>query len=138
VRLEGDSDTSPFDAVEELKAKHKIVALDIVIASAGILEFYGPAERTSLQGTREHFNVNVVGTLALFQAVFPLISATIDEGKSTPKFVTLTSTIGSIGEMDNLPVASTAYGASKAALNYITKKIHLENPKLIAFPMNPG
>lgn len=35
-------------------------------------------------------------------------------------------------------MSATAYGASKAALNWITKNIHIENPKIIAFPLHPG
>ena len=30
------------------------------------------------------------------------------------------------------------YGASKAMLNYLTCRMHYENPELIAFPMSPG
>ena len=133
VPLDGSSDTSVFTAVELLKTKYGIKSLDLVIANAGIATFYGTALQTSLEGTREHLQVNVVGVLALFQAVYPLLSTA-----SAPKFVPLTSTIGSIGEMQHIPVFSTAYGASKAALNYITRKIHFENPGIIAFPINPG
>jgi len=138
VPLEGGSDTSALEAVKLLQTKHNITSLDLVIANAGIAEFYGTAVNTPLAGTREHFNINAVGTLGVFQAVFPLLSATIDKGGPAPKFVAITSTAGSIGEMEKLPMISTAYGASKAALNYIVKKIHMENPGLIAFPLNPG
>jgi norsolorinic acid ketoreductase len=137
VPLEGDSDKSALEAVEILKTKYSITSLDVVIANAGIAEFYGKALQTPLAGTRQHFNVNAVGTLALFQAIYPLLEATERAG-STPKFVTVTSTVGSIGEMEKIPMISTAYGASKAALNYITKKIALEYPGIISFPINPG
>jgi NAD(P)-dependent dehydrogenase (short-subunit alcohol dehydrogenase family) len=46
--------------------------------------------------------------------------------------------VASIGDMGSLPLKSAAYGASKAAVNYIVRKIHFENPGLIAFPMSPG
>jgi NAD(P)-dependent dehydrogenase (short-subunit alcohol dehydrogenase family) len=39
-------------------------------------------------------------------------------------------------DFGQLPV--TAYGSSKAAVNYIVRKIHFENPDLIAFPIHPG
>jgi len=133
VPLDGSSDTSALDAVELLKTKHGIKSIDLVIANAGIANFYGTALQTPLAGTREHLNINVVAPLALFQAVHPLLSAA-----STPKFITVTSTVGSIGEMDRIPMISTAYGASKAALNYITRKIHFEYPDIITFPINPG
>jgi norsolorinic acid ketoreductase len=132
------SDTSALEAVRLLQTKHNITSVDLVIANAGIAEFYGTAVNTPLAGTREHLNVNAVSTLGLFQAVFPLLSATIDKGGPAPKFVAITSTVGSIGEMENIPMISTVYGASKAALNYIVKEIHMENPGIIAFPHNPG
>lgn len=40
--------------------------------------------------------------------------------------------------MDKYPIPATAYGASKAALNYVVRKIHVENEGLIAFPLHPG
>ena len=40
--------------------------------------------------------------------------------------------------VEQLKVENTAYGASKAALNFITRRIHAENPGLIAFVINPG
>ena len=36
---------------------------------------------------------------------------------------------------DAIPYSYIAYGASKAALNYITKKLDQETPDLIAFPV---
>lgn len=62
----------------------------------------------------------------------------MEKGETTPKFVALSTTARSIGEMDNLAMISTAYGASQAAFNYIVRKIHFENPGLIAFPLNYG
>ncbi|KAJ9602530.1 hypothetical protein H2200_013073 [Cladophialophora chaetospira] len=56
----------------------------------------------------------------------------------TPKFVVLSSGAGSISGVDMLAVENTAYGASKAAVNFVTRRIHYENPNLIAFPINPG
>ncbi|KAH8597971.1 hypothetical protein B0O99DRAFT_568327 [Bisporella sp. PMI_857] len=132
----GASDSFALDAVSILKSKYSITNLDIVIVNAGISNYYGSALETPFDTTREHFNVNTVGSLAVFQAVQPLLAAA--EVNGTPKFVTLTSTVGSIGEMDNIPLKAAAYGASKAALNYITRKIHFENPGIIAFPISPG
>lgn len=82
---------------------------------------------------REHYEVNVVGTLVLFQAVYSLIKATADapessESKSTPKFVAISSFGGSIAVGATLPgVGIAAYGASKAALNYLVRRINAEN-----------
>lgn len=82
----------------------------------------------------EHHRTNTIGSLVLFQAVEPLLRASI----ALPRFIVLSSSLGSIGDMEKVPEVSTAYGSSKAALNYIVRKIHLEYPYLIAFPLHPG
>jgi len=40
--------------------------------------------------------------------------------------------------MEKRDFPNAAYGGSKNALNYLTKKIHLENLDLVAFPVDPG
>jgi NAD(P)-dependent dehydrogenase (short-subunit alcohol dehydrogenase family) len=35
-------------------------------------------------------------------------------------------------------MSATAYGGSKAAINWITKNIHLEYRGIMAFPLHPG
>ena len=119
-----------------LKSQYSITSLSVVIANAGIVEFYGTVLQTPVQGARDHFNTNTVGVLALFQAVYPLLVPPPEGG--LPKFVTISSTVGSIGDMEHWPMGATAYGMSKAALNWLTKNIHMENPDLIAFPIHPG
>lgn len=81
----------------------------------------------------EHFAINTVGPLLLFQACSPLLNAS-----PNAKFVVMSSGAGSLSEMENVKVENTAYGSSKAAVNFVTRKIHFENPNLIAFPINPG
>jgi norsolorinic acid ketoreductase len=83
-----------------------------VVANAGMAEFYGTALQTPIQGSADHLIANTVGPLALFQATWPLLKEAVQ-----PKFVTVSSTVGSIGDMENWPMNATAYGASKAALN---------------------
>ena len=48
------------------------------------------------------------------------------------------SGIASITDMEQLPIKSTAYGMSKAAVNYMVRKLHFENPGLVAFVISPG
>ena len=48
------------------------------------------------------------------------------------------SNAGTIGDQEKVPVPNAVYGPSKAALNWVTKKIHLENQDLISFPLHPG
>lgn len=104
-----------------------------MIANAGISNYFGKATVTPAAEMLSHFKINTVAPLLLFQATFPLLN-----NAPNPKFITITSGAGSIGNMGNLPVENTAYGSSKAAANFVTRKIHFENPNLIAFPVQPG
>jgi norsolorinic acid ketoreductase len=40
--------------------------------------------------------------------------------------------------MEQYPFPATALGISKAALNFLVRKIHFENDWLVAFPLHPG
>lgn len=133
MKIDSASETDALSAVDALVSLHGITKLDIVIANAGISKYFGKAELTPAKQMFEHFQVNSVGPLLLFQATRPLLSATINA-----KFIVISSGAGSISNMENLEVENTAYGSSKAAVNFVTRKIHFENPDLIAFPINPG
>jgi len=108
--------------------------LDVVIANAGILQFLGPGLETPAEQMRDHFDINVVGTLILFQASYPLLKASTP----SPKFIAISTAAGSIADGANFPAGVLAYGASKAAENYLARKLHFEHEGLICFPINPG
>jgi norsolorinic acid ketoreductase len=133
VKIDSVSETDALAAVNILTSEHEITKLDVVIANAGISNYFGKATITPVEQMLEHFKINSVAPLLLFQATAPLINAA-----TNAKFVTISSGAGSIGGMEKLRIENTAYGTSKAALNFVTRKIHFENPNLIAFPINPG
>jgi len=133
VTIDNSNQSSAEKAVEVIQSQHGISKLDVVIANAGIAKHYGLASATPLNEVREHFEVNTVGSLALFQAVLPLLKASSD-----PMFVAISTGAASIGEMGNIPMPNTAYGISKVALNFLVRKIHFENPELITFVISPG
>jgi norsolorinic acid ketoreductase len=133
VQIDSSSATDAATAVDLLKSKHNISHIDVVVANAGIGKYWGPAVTTTISEFDEHFKVNVTGTLVLFQAVHGLLDAAKE-----PKFVPISTPVGSIGEIENFPLPSTAYGTSKAALNFLTRKIHFEHPNLTTFPLSPG
>ena len=134
VKIDSISETDPKDAIAELRSKHNITSLDVVIANAGISAIWPAVADAKPSDMIEHYRVNAVGIALLFQAVLPLLKAS----STTPKFITLGTIAGSIAAQENAPVPNAAYGPSKAALNWITKKIHLEHPDMIAFPLSPG
>jgi hypothetical protein len=66
--------------------------------------------------------VNVNGPLVLFQATYPLLKAST----ASPKFVPISSLAGSITDGTQMSVLALPYSTSKAALNFVTRKIHFE------------
>ncbi|KAF2809471.1 aflatoxin biosynthesis ketoreductase-like protein nor-1 [Mytilinidion resinicola] len=135
IQLDNLDPSSIVSAISKLGPKYGITAIDVVIANAGLGSFWGTALNTPLEEFSKHLAVNATGTLALFQAVYPLLE------KSTakePKFIPIGTPVGGISEIENYPLGSTAYGSSKAALNFLTRKIHFEHEKLCVFPLAPG
>lgn len=133
AKLDSLNDSDAKQVVERLQKEENVDKLDVVIANSGISKYYGPAVSTPISEVREHFEVNAAAPLLLFQAVWPLL-----EKSDAPKFVVISTCVASIGDMDQTPLAATAYGGSKVMLNYFVRKIHFENEKLTAFPIHPG
>lgn len=73
------------------------------------------------------------GPLRLFQATKELL-----DQASHPQYILLGTPIASIASMEKSPFPMVAYGASKAAAHYLTRKIHCENEGLTAFVIDPG
>lgn len=138
VKIDSASETDPFEAVKSLQVDYGVTKLDVVIANAGILKNFPQVKDVRPAEMKEHFDVNVVGPVVLFQAVLPLLEAATKDGASPPKFITIGSSAGSIGGMELRPFPNAAYAPGKAALHYLTKKIHTEHPELIALPIDPG
>ncbi|KAK3116002.1 hypothetical protein LTR53_004116 [Teratosphaeriaceae sp. CCFEE 6253] len=133
AEIDGFCPKDPTRVVEELQTTHGLTHLDTVIANAGIESWFGPAASIPLDQLREHFEVNALAPLALFQATWPLL-----QRSTNPKFVPISSRLGSVTEIARVQNPAAAYGASKAMLNYLTCRMHHENAGLVAFPMSPG
>ncbi|KJA23333.1 hypothetical protein HYPSUDRAFT_201362 [Hypholoma sublateritium FD-334 SS-4] len=99
--------------------------VDTVIANAAIARVVTTVLETPAKELEDHFTVNVLGTVVLFQALHALLKAS-----PAPRFIPIRSNDGAPP-----PYAATS---SKAALNFITRKIHFENEWLVAFPLAPG
>jgi len=107
--------------------------LDVVIANAGIAKFFGSILNTPQEELLEHYQVNLIGTTVLFQAVWPLLKESPE-----PKFAVISTVAGSITVGAAMPAGFLAYGASKAALNYLAMKLHSEHPELVVLDLSPG
>jgi len=107
--------------------------LDTIIANAGISKYAGPIESHPPSEFRDHFEVNVVGVLTLFQAGFKLLKSNPDKSGA---LIVVSSSLGSISM--GLPWKTAAYGASKAAVNHLTKTIAVEHPDIMSIALHPG
>ncbi|KAK7948427.1 uncharacterized protein PG986_009313 [Apiospora aurea] len=133
VKIDSVSDSDAQNAVQLLQTEHGIKRLDIVVANAGYGTVYGDLSQVQASELRELFDINAVGPLRLFQAVRSLL-----EAGNRPRWVLIGSPIASIAAMEKLPFPMLAYGTSKAAAHYLTRKMHCESPQLTAFIVDPG
>jgi len=133
VKIDSSSDTDAFQAAKSLQARG-INHLDVVVANAGISTDWKSAKDVQPEDLRTVLNVNVVGPLTLFQAFVPLL----EKSPITPKFLIVSSAIASMGFQRNLPYLATSYGASKAAVNFISLRIAIENPNIVSLALHPG
>ncbi|KZM27079.1 Norsolorinic acid ketoreductase [Ascochyta rabiei] len=136
VKLDSSIETDAASAVSELTTKHSITSLDVVIANAGMAHSGSPVAEVPVSALKEHFNVNTIGPVVLFQAVAPLLKASTN----APKFLAITTIIGSLASQELMPPNThfTPYGASKAALNWVIRRVHFENEWLTAYVSHPG
>ena len=81
-----------FDLVSELKEKHGVDHLDIVIANAGILKEYPLIKDVKVAGILEHLQVNSFGVVWLYQATRDLLQKSTRE----PIFAPVGSGAGSL------------------------------------------
>lgn len=133
VKIDATSDTDALTAVEELKSVHGIAKVDVLLSNAGILDIVAPVLKTPVEAVRRHIEVNAIAPLLILQAFMPLL-----EESPSPKFLLISSSIGTLTNMENVPYPFFAYGLSKTAANYLVRKAAFENPKLTTQAFNPG
>lgn len=128
--LDSTSDTDARDLHATL-VHEAIDGIDVIIANAGVGTKFQPVLEAPVEDLRLFYEANTLGPVKLIQALWPLLASS-----PSPKFVVITSVLGSTDMMDNSPCGG--YGASKAAANYFVKKLHIENPNLVAVALHPG
>ena len=133
LKYDAASTSAATEMVSVLKSEHGIDHLDVVVANAGVLTHFGPAAEASPEALVEHLQINTLAPIFLYQGTHALLTAS-----SNPKFFIISSTLGSIGSMAQLPLPMLAYGMSKAAVNYAAVKFHNEDSKITVAPVQPG
>ncbi|WWD17808.1 hypothetical protein CI109_102250 [Kwoniella shandongensis] len=129
VKIESDSTTDAKAAVEELKWKYGVEKLDLVIANAAVHLTHAHLKDVDPDILDTTWKVNVRGPLILFQAFYSLLG-------TDGKFVIISSGAGRIGKQQT--PGGGAYGQSKAAVNFLVAKLHVEHPDLVVLALNPG
>ncbi|KAL1759839.1 hypothetical protein FB107DRAFT_204050 [Schizophyllum commune] len=120
----GDEESN---AAAVARVKSEVGRLDVVIANAGEAScfdepLFGRAD-VRLPQVFSAILVNTIGPLVLFKAVYPLLNAV------RGKFIVISSALGA--EMGaNTPIGFTAYGTSKAAVNFLVRRIGTECPDI--------
>ncbi|KAL2153601.1 hypothetical protein VTH82DRAFT_4756 [Thermothelomyces myriococcoides] len=147
---DGDGDSDPAQAdparasrtlAARLRDEHGVTALDVVVANAGGSACTGDVLTTDPEVMVRDFRVNAAGTARLFQAVWPLLECKEGgpAGWEKKKFIYISSTLGSIGILDQESFPEIAYGMSKVAANWFVHKVSVElKGKLVAGVLHPG
>ncbi|KAF5664826.1 ketoreductase [Fusarium heterosporum] len=115
---------------EKVREAFDIDHIDVLINNAAANFKSYPVLEIPIADLRSAFEINTIGPLTVAQGLWPLLQ------KSTkPKVVNLSSSVGCITYHE---VVVGAYGPSKAALNWLTRALHIQNKEMIAFALHPG
>ncbi|KAJ5973102.1 uncharacterized protein N7479_003020 [Penicillium vulpinum] len=134
IELDFSTAKSPEEITQAFAAVSTVTHIDVLICNAGFATPMTLASVTSAEDLRKSFEVNTIAPLLVFQAFWPLMQ----RSASAPKLAVISSSVGSIAGQE--PVPGGAYGPSKAASNWLTKALHVENEKngLVVFALHPG
>ena len=139
IEIDLTDEASIASAAEKLAAKYG--RLDILINNAGIVDPEdGTPSVSSTAATRRLMETNFLGTLAVTQAMLPLLRRS-----NAGRIVNLSTTLGSLA-INGDPSAPyyearlIGYNASKAALNMLTVQLaaELKNTSIVVNSVAPG
>lgn len=131
VKLDVSSKKSTLEAAASVsKITDKI---DVLISNAGISDAYSSVLEAEEEKWLSHYRTNVLGSIFLYQALYPFVAKSKEK-----QIVFVSSAVGSIGNF--LDFSVSAYGQSKAALNYTTKEIssELKDEGFTVIAVHPG
>ncbi|KZL63291.1 aflatoxin biosynthesis ketoreductase nor-1 [Colletotrichum incanum] len=120
----------------DLATANAVDRVDVLISNAAAGCAPSPVASVSAEDLRSLFEINTISPLMVFQGLRPLMDKPRAAGDLTPKFIGITSSLGSIECFE--PVPGGAYGPSKAALNWIVKGLHVQNENLVSVAVHPG
>lgn len=139
IEIDLTDEASIASAAAKIAAKYN--RLDILINNAGIVDPEdGPPSVSSTAATRRLMETNFLGTLAVTQAMLPLLRRS-----SAGRIVNLSTTLGSLainGDPSSpyYEARLIGYNASKAALNMLTVQLaaELRDTSIVVNSVAPG
>lgn len=139
IRLDVNDGKSITAAAETIRERHG--RLDILVNNAGIVDAEdGPPTSASPEAARRIMETNFIGTLAVTQAMLPLLRLS-----AAGRIVNLSSSLGSLAVNGDptSPYYSArliGYNASKAALNMLTVQLaaELRGTPIVVNSVSPG
>lgn len=139
VRIDLTDHASIATAAEAIRTQHG--QLDILVNNAGIVDGGdGPPSTGSVEAARRIMDTNFIGTLAVTQAMLPLLRLA-----PAARIVNLSSALGSLAVNGDpaSPYYSArliGYNASKAALNMLTVQLaeELRGTAIVVNSVSPG
>ncbi|KAI8963215.1 NAD(P)-binding protein [Daldinia sp. FL1419] len=130
IKIDATVRTDPQEAVDILQSRG-IDHIDILIANAAIALSWPEVRDVDTDEIQKHMVPNVYGFLWLFQAFRPLLKSA-----NNPVWVTIGSSAAFLTNMIEYP--NSSYAPTKLMVHWYTKAIHIQEPWLTAFPIDPG
>lgn len=119
VQLDISDTKSIDDLADQLKGVPSFEGIDVFIGNSAIADSYYHVLDAPKKVWIDHYTTNVLGPILVLQKIYPLLLL-----KRTRKIFLISSAAGSIAGF--LPISVSAYGQSKAALNYTMKELSFE------------
>lgn len=134
IRL--NMDVTDIESIEKVKETltSKNLQIDVLINNAGVFPepTDTPFRNLSLEWFEQAMDVNFLGTIRVIQSVLPLM-----QGTENPRIVNMSSGAASITQRSG---RRYCYGASKAALNHLTRGLaeELKPQGVTVVSLSPG
>ncbi|KAI2781245.1 NAD(P)-binding protein [Daldinia loculata] len=140
IKIDATVRTDPLDAVKALHSRG-IDHIDILIANAALALSWPKVRDVDTDEIQKHIVPNVYGFLWLFQAFRPLL-----KDASNPIWVTIGSSAAFLTYHNSsnsicrnmITSQNASYAPTKLMVHWYTKSIHIQEPWLTAFPIDPG
>ncbi|SJM81708.1 uncharacterized protein ZBIST_0075 [Zygosaccharomyces bailii] len=133
VQLDITEEESINKVANEIKETPSFDGIDIFISNSGISDAYYEVLQAPKKVWLDHYTTNTLGPILVLQQLYPLLLL-----KKTRKLFFISSLAGSITGF--VPFSLSAYGQSKAALNYTIKELsfELKSKDFITVAFHPG